>query len=117
MGKDRLFADKIDNNEIEKMIETVRSTRNDIAHCKFFYKEQYNIFNKVVTDLNNLILKAIQLTEEKDFVYKQAESFRIVLAGIADILAQFQKRIKETVYDSITIPLQTFSLAMNGKNI
>lgn len=110
---ERLFADKIDNSEIEKMIETVRSTRNDIAHCKFFYKEQYIVFNEVVTNLNRLILKAIKLTEEKDFVNKQAESFRIALAGVADTLAQFQKRIKETIYDSITIPLQTFSMAMN----
>lgn len=106
---ERLFADKIDNSEIENMIETVRSTRNDIAHCKFFYKEQYNTFNKVVTDLNHLILKAIQLTEEKDFAHKQAESFRIALAGIADRLAQFQKNIQ----DSISSSLQSFSLAMN----
>ena len=106
---ERLFADKVDNSEIENMIETVRSTRNDIAHCKFFYKEQYNTFNKAVTYLNHLILKAIQLTEEKDFVHKQAESFRIALAGIADTLAQFQKYIK----DSISSSLQSFSLVMN----
>lgn len=106
---ERLFADKIDNIEIENMIETVRSTRNDIAHCKFFYKEQYNSFNKVVTDLNHLILKAIQLTEEKDFLHKQAESFRIALSGIVDTLAQFQKNIQ----DSISSSMQSFSLAMN----
>ncbi len=104
--RQRLLADKVDNSEIEKMIETVRSTRNDIANCKFFYKEEYDIFNKAVTDLNHLILKAIQLTEEKDFVHKQAESSRIALAGIADTLAQFQKYIK----DSISSSLQSFSL-------
>ena len=98
---ERLFADKIDNSEIENMIETVRSTRNDIAHCKFFYKEQYNTFNKVVTDLNHLILKAIQLTEEKDFVHKQAESFWIALAGITDTLVQFQKYIKDSISSSL----------------
>lgn len=110
---ERLFADKINNCEIEKMIEMVRSTRNDIAHCKFFYKEQYTAFNESVISLNHLIIKAIKLTEEKDFVQKQAESFHIALASITDTLAQFQKRMKETIYDSITIPLQTFSLAMN----
>lgn len=110
---ERLFANKVDDNEIEKMIETVRETRNDIAHCKFFYKEQFNTFNEVVTDLNRLILKAIQLTEEKDFVHKQAESFRIALSGIAETLGQFQKRMSETIYDSLTQSLQTFSSAMN----
>ncbi|MCM1101973.1 MAG: Swt1 family HEPN domain-containing protein [Clostridium sp.] len=107
---ERLFADKINNSEIEKMIETVRSTRNDIAHCKFFYKEQYNIFNKAATDLNHLILEAIRLTKENDFAYKQAESFHIALSGIADTLAQFQNQVKEIFYDSI--PLQAFLLAM-----
>lgn len=87
--------------------------RNDIAHCKFFYKEQYNSFNKTVTELNHLIIKAIQLTEEKDFARKQAESFRIALSDIADRLAQFRKQIKESIYDSVTTSLQTFSLAMN----
>lgn len=110
---ERLFADKIDNYEIEKMIETVRSTRNDIAHCKFFYKDQYLSFNESVIALNRLIINAIKLTEEKDFVQKQAESFRIALASVADTLAQFQKQIKETIYDSIAVPLQTFSLAMD----
>lgn len=40
---------------------------------------------------------------------RQAESFRIALAGIADTLAQFQKYIK----DSISSSLQSFSLVMN----
>lgn len=110
---ERLFANKVDDNEIEKMIETVRETRNDIAHCKFFYKEQFDSFNEVVTDLNRLILKAIQLTEEKDFVNKQTESFRIALSSIAETLAQFQKQMSETIYDSLTQSLQTFSSAMN----
>lgn len=110
---ERLFADKIDNSEIEELIEAVRLMRNDIAHCKFFYKEQYNSFNKTVTELDHLIIKAIQLTEEKDFARKQAESFRIALSDIADRLAQFHKQIKESIYDSVTTSLQTFSLAMN----
>ena len=105
---ERLFANKVDDNKIEKMIETVRETRNDIAHCKFFYKEQFNTFNEVVTNLNRLILKAIQLTEEKDFVHKQAESFRIALSGIAETLAQFQKRMSETIYDSLTCHYKHF---------
>lgn len=110
---ERLFANKVDDNEIEKMIETVRETRNDIAHCKFFYKEQFNNFNELVTDLNRLILKAIQLTEEKDFMHKQAKFFRIALSGIAETLSRFQKRMSETIYDSLTQSLQIFSSAMN----
>lgn len=109
---ERLFADKIDDIEIEKMIEIVRATRNDIAHCKFFYKDHYLYFNETVNILNRSITKAIKLTEEKDFVEKQAESFRIALAGIADTLAQFQKQMKETINKSLTVALQSFSATM-----
>ena len=53
---ERLFANKVDDNEIEKMIETVRETRNDIAHCKFFYKEQFNTFNEVLCGTCNIFV-------------------------------------------------------------
>ena len=106
---ERLFADKISNGEIENMIETVRSIRNDIAHCKFFYKDQYNTFNKTVTDLNQLILEAIRLTEEQDFADKQMESIRVALKGMADTVTQF----KESIQDSINSSLQSVSLVIS----
>lgn len=106
---ERLFADKIDNCEIEIMIETVRSMRNDIAHCKFFYKEQYLSFNETVSILNRLILKAIKLTEEKDFEKKQVESFRIALADIASSMEQ----MKHTILENVTAVLNSFSTSMS----
>lgn len=107
---ERLFADKIGNGEIENMIETVRSIRNDIAHCKFFYKDQYNTFNKTVTDLNQLILEAIRLTEEQDFADKQMESIRVALKGMIDTVTQF----RESMQDSLKSSLQSVSLVINA---
>lgn len=110
---ERLFADKMDNQEIENMIEVVRATRNDIAHCKFFYKKQYLSFNETANALNRSIITAIRLTEEKDFTQKQAESFRIALAGITDTLAQLQKQIQETTYRNISVFVQSFYTKMS----
>lgn len=104
---ERLFADKMDNQEIENMIETVRAMRNDIAHCKFFYKKQYLSFSKTANALNRSIITAIRLTEEKDFTKKQAESFRIALAGITDTLAQFQKQMQEMMDRNLSVYIQT----------
>lgn len=114
---ERLFADKIDNSEIENMIETIRSNRNDIAHCKFFYKEQYNAFNKAATDLNHLIIKAIQLTEEKDFANKQGEAFSTVLTKIVDTWAQYQKNVIDNIISTIQPCLSVMNEVEKSINI
>ena len=110
---ERLFADKIDHCEIEKLIEIVRSMRNDIAHCKFFYKEQYLTFNETVGILNRSIIKAIKLTEEKDFAEKQVESFRVALADIANSITEFEKRMKETILNTVNNVVQSFATSMD----
>lgn len=93
---ERLFADKANNVNIEELIETIRENRNDIAHCKFFYQEQYNSFNQAANLLNRSIVKAIKITEEKDFNEKNAEAFRIALAGITDTFTQFKKQVQDS---------------------
>lgn len=109
----------MDNLEIENMIEIVRTIRNDIAHCKFFYKNQYLSFNETVNALNRSIITAIRITEEKDFTQKQAESFRIALAGITDTLARFQKQMQETIYKNISVYMKSFYTQISkwGENL
>lgn len=97
---ERLFADKADCANIEELIEMVRLQRNDIAHCKFFYKEQYESFYEAANELNNYLIEAIRLTEEKDFMNKSTESLRIAMVGFADNLAQYQKRMQEIMKPS-----------------
>ena len=94
---ERLFSNKATDVDIEQLIETVRSHRNDIAHCKFFYKEQYESFCEATNKLNNSIIKAINITEEKDFLNKEAETCRAVIANLSERFAQFNTMI----YDSI----------------
>ena len=102
---ERLFANKANSVDIQKLIEIVRENRNDIAHCKFFYKEQYQSFNQAANELNRTIEEAIRITEEEDFMEKNAENLRIALASVADKFTQFQKQIREsmgTVFESLS---------------
>lgn len=71
---ERFFSDKIGATDIEGMIETIRKIRNNVAHCKFLYKDEYEKCSKCATELNQAILKAITITEEKDFADKNAET-------------------------------------------
>lgn len=64
-----------------------------IAHFKFFYKEAYAESNKLISGLNTAVLKAIQLTEEKDFVEKNIEHFRNAMSDVSKIFEKFRKNI------------------------
>ena len=94
---ERLFSNKATDVDIEQLIETVRSHRNDIAHCKFFYKEQYESFCEAADELNNSIIEAINITEEKDFLKKEAEIYRTTMASISEKFAQFNTIIYESM--------------------
>lgn len=71
---ERFFSDKIVVDGIEELIEEIRKNRNNVAHCKFFYKNEYEACSKYVDELNQAILKAITIAEEKDFADKNAET-------------------------------------------
>lgn len=75
----------------------MRIHRNDIAHCKFFYKEQYESFCEAADDLNNSIIEAINITEEKDFLKKEAEFYRTAMASISERFVQFNTIIYESM--------------------
>lgn len=69
----RFFSDKITICDIEVLIKKIQIYRNRIAHLKFFYREDYAEFNKIMNRLNEAIVKAIEITEEKDFIKKNEE--------------------------------------------
>ncbi|MDE6566859.1 MAG: hypothetical protein K2K70_03885 [Lachnospiraceae bacterium] len=94
---ERLFSNKATDVDIQQLIETVRSHRNDIAHCKFFYKEQYDSFCEAADELNNSIIEAINITEEKDFLKKKAEIYRTAMAGMSERFSQFNTMIYESL--------------------
>lgn len=94
---ERLFSDKAADVNIEQLIEAIRLQRNDIAHCKFFYKEKYESFCEISDRLNSAILEAINITEKKDFLKKKAEFFNISMAGISEKFAQLLAVMPESI--------------------
>jgi hypothetical protein len=56
---ERLFSHKLPIDDIQGIFNKLRKYRNNIAHCKFFYHEQYVECNKILSYLINSIDSAI----------------------------------------------------------
>lgn len=94
---ERFFSNKATDVDIEQLIQAVRKHRNDIAHCKFFYKEQYESFCEATEKLNNSIIEAINITEEKDFLKKKTEFYRTAMTSISERFAQLNTIVLESM--------------------
>lgn len=94
---ERFFNDKIQLTNIKYMIEQIRWYRNKVAHFKFFYKNDYDSCNKLILKLNRAILKAINITEEKDFREKNAEALKKALSGFSEKLNEILEPLKQTI--------------------
>lgn len=86
---ERFFSNKFDNDLIKTQIDEVRKKRNDIAHCKFFNKEEYVVCKKQITMLNKEILSAIKITEDVDFTEKNAEEIKKSMETLAEQMKVF----------------------------
>ncbi len=100
---ERFFSNKIDIPNIKDLIEQIRLYRNSVAHFKFFYKSEYNECNKLVNHLNSAIIKAIKITEEKDFAEKNAKALSEAVKGVLAGFADFSKSIAEMAQKAATI--------------
>lgn len=94
---ERFFNDKIQLADIKNMIEKIRRYRNNVAHFKFFYKNDYDLCNKLILKFNRAILKAINITEEKDFNEKNAEALKKALSGFSEKLIEILEPIKQAM--------------------
>ena len=95
---ERFFKDKTNNSfDIESAIDSVRSYRNDVAHCKFVSNAEYKTCNKLIEKLNKEITTAIQITEEKDFMDKNTESLKRSFSKISESLLSVKKTIESAI--------------------
>lgn len=99
---ERFFSSKIDISDIKELIEQIRIYRNSVAHFKFFYKADYDECNKLVNRLNSAIINAIKITEDKDFVEKNAENLSEALKNVLEGFANFTKSFAELAKKSLT---------------
>lgn len=63
----RYFSKYIKIANINQNIDTIRDTRNTVAHCKFFGKEDYDFSKKIIIKTNAALIKAIELIRKKNF--------------------------------------------------
>lgn len=105
---ERFFADKMDADIIRLLIDEIRQNRNNIAHCKFFYREEYLSCSGVMNKFNKAILLAIAKTADKDFSEKNGEGIKSALAGFAKVLDTYKASFAKAVHP-VTQALQVYS--------
>lgn len=109
---ERFFGDKNFDDNFQQILNDIRNFRNNIAHCKFISKEQYenciDILKKTIKSLD----VAIKITEEKDFINKnlklQHESFERLAKTMRETVLNIYKPLMENI-ETITQPMRNLS--------
>lgn len=97
---ERLFVNKMDAGIIRSLLNEIRESRNSIAHCKFFYRKEYETCSAAITRFNKVIQSAIAITERKDFPEKNGEALRNAIASMVQVLEEY-KATFTPVFESI----------------
>lgn len=98
---ERFFITKIDNFNVQEAIEYIRKQRNQIAHCKFFSKEDFDDCCRMISGLDNEIISAIRITEEKDFWEKNWKTLSESLAFARQRFNELQAKFSEYVIPAV----------------
>lgn len=99
----RFFASKIDIEDIEKALENIREYRNCIAHSKFLNKSDYIECRNLINRLNVAVLKAIEITEDKDFPEKAYADSRKAMQELREKLNDYVNRISTAMNKTLQI--------------
>jgi len=97
----RFFKDKIYIDDIENVINNIRKYRNCVAHAKLFNKNEYDTCNKLVKKLNIAIIKAIEITEEKDFTEKNSNTIGELMSHIISSMNKLGESLAEAITPNI----------------
>lgn len=94
---DRLFREKVGIKDMKESLDEIREFRNRVAHCRPVCKADYDRAKTLCKTINKALEKAIELTEEKDFVRKNFEELRDVSGNIAATMKQLSKHMQGIV--------------------
>lgn len=110
---DRFFREKMNDPQIEDIVEQIRICRNTIAHFKPLSRESYNEYQKIVVRFNNDLLHAIELTKKEDFSKKFSSDISRSLVRTLEILDAFYKKHKAEILENLRNGLTVFSNALS----
>lgn len=109
---ERFFDDKKFDDDFQKTLNDIRNFRNNIAHCKFISKIQYQSCIQILKKSIKSLDMAIKITEEKDFINKsielQHESFNRLANMMRETIFNAYKPMLENV-NAITQPMKELS--------
>lgn len=113
---ERFFGDKNFDDNFQQILNDIRNFRNNIAHCKFISKEQYENCIDILKKTTKSLDVAIKITEEKDFINKnfelQHESFERLAKTMRETVLNIYKPLMENI-DAITQPMRNLSEKLN----
>ncbi len=110
---ERFFSEKIPISDIESTIDEIRQYRNKAAHFKFYSKSEYEESKRLINQLNNAVIRAIRITEEKDFAATNMKAMQKALEGLSKTMREFQERLQKMVSESITSIIETSMLTIS----
>ena len=110
---DRFFSEKIPISDIESTIDEIRQYRNKAAHFKFYSKSEYEKSKRLIKTLNNAVIRAIRITEEKDFAATNMKAMVKALEGLSKTMRELRESLLKTVSDSIASIIETSMLSIS----
>ena len=92
---ERFFSQKVALTDVDTRLNGLRICRNTVAHVKFFSRDDYNTYKVLIESLNEAIIEAIRITEDKEFIEKNEEYLRNSVAGVLEKVQNFTRWVGE----------------------
>ena len=103
---ERFFGNKKIDDNFQQILDDIRGFRNNIAHCKFISKDQYNKCLKLLKQNTQSLDIAISISEGKDFFKKNLELQRESFDRMSKMLGEIVMKTYKPFLDNIELITQ-----------